>query len=489
MNGTITAALPTATVAKPCIPITDDLQPVVVYSIVHTATITFSGNASHHAPTYPVIETPHYCSPSLAHSYPPYKKKTKSMGSKGTDHPPDATDGKLKMPPPSFRFTYASPRPRPTITFITTDKNPMVVSPTDRPPDSSHGDGSGDPYPDPVIHKSAKPLGTGPCPTPDVELKPRPRPTFHITANGNQVVIDAQTFSAGPGATAVVQVDGGLFTILPDAVVGEGGMVTKPPPVPTQLSAPSPESGMVGGLDVFVSGPDLVVGGVAMKIPAYTTTTMIDGRDVNISPGIIAVNGSIFVFNLTQPPPDPQVIVEGGQVVTAIGKNVVVLHETTITYGPDIPPLTEFVGDEALTIGPAGVVFNGMTMGGPMAGVNDTHLEIVGGATISRIAPYILVINNRVFTLSPEMARTTTDIGGQLLTIGPFGVAGSNMNLTVPFGPRVVGSIVPTGTWLGHFPQETNPPKEDEDSSSPPSRRSMSRGGIAACIAIGVLVL
>ncbi|KAG5952686.1 hypothetical protein E4U53_000192 [Claviceps sorghi] len=405
------------------------------------------------------------------------------MYSGGTPLPPDVTDARLRLP--TLGFTFSPPRP--TITFITTDKNPVVVFPTDRPPDARPSHGSADPYPDPVIHKSAAPVGTGPRTTPDVELKPRPTPTFHITANGNQVVIDAQTFPAGPGATAVVEVDGGLFTIYPYAVIGEGGMVTKPPPVPTQLSVPSPESGVVGGLDVFLSGSELVIGGVAMKIPLYTTTTMINGRGVCISPNMIAVEGSIFVFNLTQPPPEPQVVVEGGQMITAIGKSVVVLRQTTITYGPGIPPLTEVAGEDAITIGPKGVVVHGMTMGGPMAGDNDTHLEIVGGATVSRIAPSILIINDRVFTLSPEMHLTTTDIGGQRFTIGPFGVAVSNMNMTVPFGPDVVGTIVPTGTWLSHFPLETNP-HEDEDSSSPPSRPSMSRSGIVVCIAIGVLV-
>ncbi|KAG6004434.1 hypothetical protein E4U21_001102 [Claviceps maximensis] len=392
---------------------------------------------------------------------------------------PNPTDVNLWMPTPSTQ---------PRITFMTTDKNPMVVFPSNPPPYPS--DVPTDPYPDPVIHKSATPVGTTPTATetntPDVELKRRP--TFHITARGNQVVIDEQTFSAGPGATAVVAVDGGLFTIYPNAVVGEGGMVTKPPPAPTELSVPTPESGVVGGLNVALSGSELDIGGVAMKIPLYTMTTMIGGQTVIVSPNVVAVGNSIFRFNTTQPPPQSEVVVEGGQILTAIGKNVVVVHETTITYGPDIRPLTEVVDEDTITIGPAGVVVHGVTLGGPTAGTNETRLEIIGGATITRLAPCIILINGRVFNIGPDTHLTTTKIAGQVFTVGPFGVAVSNMTMTPPFGPSVVGNIIPADTWLSQFPKETNPVNDDKESSSPTLRWSMSRSGMAICIAIGVLI-
>ncbi|KAG5976547.1 hypothetical protein E4U55_007295 [Claviceps digitariae] len=483
---TITA-LPTTTVIKPCIPITNDWQPVTVFHIVHTATVTFFGNRSHYTPRYPVIETPRFCFPSITHpDTAPTETGSNSNSWKliytvGTGHLPSPTQIQLGMPPPVL--------PRPTITFITTDKNPAVVFPFDTPPASSQG--PNDPYPDPVIHKSVAAAGTirtgTETTTPDADVQQR-RPTFHIVARGNQVIINRETFWPGPGVTAVVRVDGGLFTIYPDAVVGEGGIITKPPPAPTELSVPTPECGVVGGLNVSLSGSELVIGGVAMKIPLYPTTTMISGQRVIISPNVITVGTSVFRFNLTQPPPESEVVVDGGEMLTAIGKTVVVLHQTTITYGPGIPPLTEVVDDDTITIGPAGVVVHGMTLGGPSAGANETRLEIVGGATITRIAPSILVINGHVFTLGPDVRLTTTEIGGELFTIGPFGVAVSTLNMTLPFGPSVVGDIVPTGTWLSHFPKETDPNTDDKDSSSPTFRWSMSRSGFTVCIAIGVLV-
>ncbi|KAG6027899.1 hypothetical protein E4U40_001313 [Claviceps sp. LM458 group G5] len=504
---TITA-LPSTTLFAPCTPLPDDGQPVIVYSIVYTSTVTLMGNSSHYLPRYPTIVTPHWCSVPFTYNSP---------------EPTGTNSDDMGMPVDIATFLHSSdfqgfwePTKRPTITFVTTDKNPLVMFPTLR----RQSYGRSDAFPDPIVHKTAPPIQTapsetelgpgsgsgsgsgagsgpesdpGPVPwpgtTPDTDVQPQP--TFHITVNGDQVIIDTQTFSPKSGVVEVVTVDGGIFTIGPTVVAGEGGAITKPPPAPTALTASTPTSGVVGGLNVHVSGTEIVIDGRVMTIPLYSTTTMIDGRNVDISPNRITVGTNVFTFNLTQPPPEPVVAVDGGQILTAIGKSVVVLHQTTLTYGPGIAPLTEVIQDDTITIGPLGVFVHGMMIGGPNAGINDTRLEIVGGATITRIAPSILIINGRVFTLGPDFQLITTEIAGEAFTIGPMGVTVGKLTMTLPFrgggGGGVVGTIVPTSTRRSHFPVETNPHK-DKDSSSSISRWSVSRSGITVCIAIGVLI-
>ncbi|KAG6199513.1 hypothetical protein E4U10_004660 [Claviceps purpurea] len=508
---TITA-LPSTTLFAPCTPLPDDGQPVIVYSIVYTSTVTLMGNSSHYLPRYPTIVTPHWC--SLSYSYD-------SPLPTGTD-----TDD-LGMPIDIATFPHSSdmqgflePTKRPTVTFVTTDKNPLVMFPTLR----RQSYGRSDAFPDPIVHKTAPPIQTAPSETepgpgpgpgpgsgsgsgsgsgPETESEPgpvpwpgttpvtdvQPQPTFHITVNGDQVIIDTQTFSPKSGVVEVVTVDGGIFTIGPTVVAGEGGAITKPPPAPTAFTASTPTSGVVGGLSVYVSGTEIAIDGRVMAIPLYSTTTMIDGQNVVVSPNRITVGTNVFTFNLTQPPPEPVVVVDGGQILTAIGKSVVVLHQTTLTYGPGIAPVTEVIQDDTITIGPLGVFVHSMMIGGPNAGINDTRLEIVGGATITRIAPSILIINGRVFTLGPDFQLITTEIAGEAFTIGPMGVTVGKLTMTLPFrgGGGVVGTIVPTSTRRSHFPVETNPHK-DKDSSSSISRWDMSRSGIVVCIAIGVLI-
>ncbi|KAG5973800.1 hypothetical protein E4U58_004133 [Claviceps cyperi] len=492
---TITA-LPSTTLFARCTPLPDDRQPVIVYSIVYTSTVTMMGNYSHYLPRYPTIVTPHWCSFTF-----PYKSlKLTSLSS---------DDMRLSVDITTFLHStdvdFREPTKRPTVTFVTTDKNPLVMFPTLR----RQIYGWSDAYPDPIVHKTAPPIQTAPSETepgpgsgsgPESEPRPvsgqgttpdtnvQPQPTFHITVNGDQVIIDTQTFLPKSGVVEVVTVDGGIFTIGPTVVAGEGGAITKPPLAPTAFTASTPTSGVVGGLNVFVSGTEIVIDGRVMTIPLYSTTTMIDDENVVVSPDRITVGTNVFTFNLTQSPPEPVVVVDGGQILTAIGKSVVVLHQTTLTYGPGIAPLTEVIQDDTITIGPLGVSVHGMMIGGSNAGINDTRLEIVGGATITRIAPSILIINGRAFTLGPDFQLITTEIVGEVFTIGPMGVTVGKLTMTLPFiggGGGVIATIIPTGTRWSHFPVQTNPHKS-KDSSSSISR--VSRSGVAVCIAIGVLI-
>lgn len=496
-------AVPTVTVTKHCTPYADALQPVIVYSIVHTSTVTFLGNLSAYTPPYPPIKTPEYC--------PPTAPRLNSTSAKGRCRPPCTTTGAA----PTLGLGLPSPLPtnRQTVTFVTTDKNPEVVFAWAQP--SSSFQAAAVPYPDAFTHESAGapetaenagPIGVGPATAPPdgpattppgapTTTAPnadpaRPPPTFRVTARGNQVIINGRTFQVGPGLTKVVAVDGGHFTIYPRAIVGEGATIPKPPPPPEGWSVAAPTSGVVGGLDVSLSGSQIVIGGETVTMPLYGTKTLvIRGQSVTVSWDKIAVGTSVFTFTPSQPPPESNVVVAGGEMLTAIGKNVVVLRGTYMTYGPGVAPRTENVGGDGVVIGPSGVLVHGIVMGGPAARDNDTHLEIVGGATITEFAPNVALINGQIFTVGPGSPLKTTEmIAGQLITIGPEGLVDSSLNLTYPFGEAVVTTIVPTGTWLSDFPRETNRTSDEDNLGSNP-RSSMSRGGMALCIAIGVLLL
>ncbi|GAB0138078.1 hypothetical protein EsDP_00006324 [Epichloe bromicola] len=496
-------AVPTVTVTKYCTPLTDAGQPMTVYSIVHTSTITFHGNLTAYTPPYPPIKTPEYCSSSAPH--------LNSTSAKGSCSPPCTT-------PAAPALGLGAPKtPAPThgqiVVFITTDKNPAVVIAWDGRSSSSQA--ATDPYPDAFTHESAGaagdvgtagPDGIGPATTtipPDGPTAPnggpttttppnaevRRPPTFRVTARGNQVVINGRTFPVGPGLPKVVAVDGGHFTIYPHAVVGEGATIPKPPPAPEGWSVPTPTGGVVGGLDVYLSGTQIVIGGETLTMPLYgTKTVVIRGQTVTLSWDKITVGTSVFAFTPSQPPPESHVVVVGGEMLTAIGKNVVALRGTYMTYGPGVPPRTEYVGGEGVVIAPEGVLVHGIVMGGPAARDNETRLEIVGGVKITEFAPNIALINGRIFTVGPGSPLKTTDIAGQLFTLGPQGVVDALLNLSYPFGEAIVTTIVPTGTWLSDFPRETNRTSDEDNLASHP-RSSMSRGGIALCIAIGVLLL
>ncbi|KAK2591612.1 hypothetical protein QQS21_010681 [Conoideocrella luteorostrata] len=475
MKGKPKKSVPTITVTRNCTPFRDNFEPMTIYSIVHTSTVTFYGNRSEYKPPFSTIQTPQYCIPS-AKSLEDWP----TASDIGTHVTGATTDGEnfslttdiLHMPTPLIL--------RPKFTFVTTDKNPAVVFPSDPPPPDYSKTDAG-PYPDPVVHKTAPPAD----PTPEADNQPPP--TFKVTAQGTQVVINTRTFSVGPGVTTVVTVDGGRFTIYPTAVVGEGATVTKPPPAPTAIGVSTPTSGVVGSMHVSLSGSQAVVDGVTMTMPPYDTTTMVNGHVVTISRNKIVVGTNSFNFNPSQAPRETDVVVAGGEMLTAVGKSVVVLRSKTITYGPGIPLTTEVIEGDTITVGPSGVFVHGMMIGGLSAGATDSRLEVIGGATITKVAPSIAIINGRTFTVGPGSQLTTVELAGQYFTIGPLGVVGSTLTLTYPFGSSIVTTIVPTGSWLSNFPIETKPAK-GKDSLASLLRPSLPVSGLALSIAIGVLV-
>lgn len=479
-----------------CTPLQDD-QPFTVFSVVYPSTVTVYGNRSDYASANQLPETPRYCptilpAASTADStsifFGSYPSQTYSFGvsdgdngeTTGSKRPHNEKDSSTRpplvpTPPPPL------PSSQPTVTLITTAKTPYTSFPNDPP--QKYSQTWVDPWPGPEVHPTVPPGGGGADP------QPYPRPTYRITAGPNQVIINGQTYSnLVPGQTTVVSVDGGHFTILPTAVIGEGGTVTKPAPLATAAAAPTPTSGNVGGLSVTVSGTDAIVGGVTMHVPTDDLTTVIKGQTVIINPTQVAIGPDAFTFNHGRLPRQTDVVIFGGEALTAIGKSVVVIHSTTITYGPNIPGTTEVVDDDTVTIGPIGVVVHGMTIGGPAANATATRYEIVGGATVTKIAPSIAVINGKTFTVGPGTNWITTVIGGETITIGPTGVVVASVTLTYPFGDTNTGTVIPSGTWLNTFPMETNTADGDEDSKGSVLMPSIISTWTAFCIAIGVWI-
>lgn len=427
---------------------------------------------------------------------------------------------------------------RPKVTFVTTDKNPAVVFPSD--PVSQGSEAATDAFPGPLIHQTVPPeeiitaeadgqptpyAGKQPKPeakknpkpeayqqptreavhqpTPETARQPtpeaahqptpeavhQPTPTFRIIVQDSRVAINTQNFTPGPDITTVVTVDGGRFTIDPTAIVGEGGSVAKRPAPPTAGSIATPTFGYVGGLSVSLSGSEAVIGGIAMTIPPWgATTETIRGQSVTVGTDRVAVEGETLRFNASGTTKEPDALIIGGEMLTAIGQRVVVVHSRTITYGTGVPAITEVIQGDTVTIGSNGIYIHGTTIGGSGARTRESRLEIVGGATVTKIAPSIALINGKTFTIGPGAAALTTVIGDQTFSLGPGGVIVSTVTMSYPFGSPVVTSIVPTGTWLTKFPAETGP-IEDEDSSGSLSRPSLAFTGTALCIAIGVLFL
>lgn len=488
---------------KPCTPLRDG-EAVIEFSIVYTATTTFLGNRTDYTPPFATIDVPTYCSSSdtLGLPMPTEEPQTSSKKTGGLQVSTIiTTDGdRTYTIPGSPYLTSDSPPPaappppassRSTTTFVTTDKNPSSTFPNDPIPgysqtwDNVNGGGGGG-----GVHKTAANNGGGGGPK-------QPQPTYTVTAGPDTVVINDSTFTnLQPGKTQTVVVGDGTFTISPTAVVGEGSSIQKPQPGGDNGGAASPTTKLLDGVSVVVSGTNAVVGGTTVAIPTDGVATIIDGKSVSVGPGALIVGDK--TLTLVNAPARTDVVVAGGEMLTAIGPSVVVIHSTTLTYGPGIAGTTEVVDDDTISIGPSGVVVHGSTLGGPDASTTDTTYEIVGGATITELGQSLVVIDGKTYTVGPDADKTTMVVGGQTITIGPDGVTVATMTMTYPFG-SVVTTILPSGTWGNDMPVETggqvnvnggSPDDGDGDEDAGALLRpSLGWGTTGLCIAIGVWVL
>lgn len=442
-----------------------------VYSIVYTDTITWYGSPADYTAPYAPITTPSVCMPAksplrLTYSY------CLSTGTGSLYVTCEATTRTIY--PTTFAFGEATITP--TVVFLTTDKNPAVVYTTIKTP------GYGGNHPGThaeVSHTSVNGNGgaAGGVPPNSQAINDPGKTPVTVAVQPTAVVINGHTFIDDPvRKTQTVVVGGQTFIINPSQVIGGGASVDRPT-VTGGVFVPTPTSTNIAGLPVTVSSSVAVVGGKTFTIGPSPTTTVIGGQTVSIGPGGVAIASRTIPVSVFPSP--TEVVIAGGNLITAIGQSVVVIHGTTITYGPEDPLLT-IVGGDTITVGPFGVVVHGTTLGGPNANPTETQYEIVGGATITQIGPSVVVIGGSTYTVGPGAGSRTTVFNGQTVTIGPKGVSLSTYSIAYPFGPTT--TITPGATGV----LSTAKPTTSKD-AGPLLRPDWTWVSFISCIAIGVM--
>ena len=429
------------------------------------------------------------------------------------------------VPQTTSSWTYGGQNSA-TITFLTTDKNPAVVYRTiDTPnygvistakpgkqPANTNNNNNGA-IPTPVYDSEVQPTKVAVTTKASTgrggNFQQTTQKPITVIIQPTAVIIDGNTIKDTPGKTATTQVvviSSQTFTIGPTQIVGGGATITRPSaPMITPgagtgaggggnagnggiFVVPKGTSTDLAGVPVVVTSTMAVIGGTAFDIgpgrSAPTTTAIVNGKTFSIGPSGIAVIGGnggggggggseTLTFNpvagvgpgpggvMAQP---TEVVVAGGELITAIGQSVVVVHGTTITYGPsasganDDGESTLVVAGETLTLGPGGITAQDgdrILGGGPRAKPTETQFAIVGGATITQIGASVVVVEGHAgttYTVGPASLgglTTTTEIvvngGSQTVTIGPEGVTVATMTFPYPFGPTTT-TIIPGAT-------------------------------------------
>jgi len=340
----------------------------------------------------------------------------------------------------------APPEPANMVTVITTDKNPAVVFPTKAAPNYgvTSAPRTQDPHnavttPAPDNNPPAYDQDADPSKGP--QRSPPATPPITIAVQPTAVVINDHTITDDPaGKTSVVIISGVTFSIDPSQVIGGGSTIDRNTLTGGGLS-PTPTTSRIGNINVVISSTIAVVGDSSFTLGPTSSTAIVSGQTVVIGPSAVVVGGE----TLSAPtlPRPTEVVVAGGDLITAIGQSVVVIQSTTITYGLT-GSSTTVIDNDTITFGPGGVTVRGTTLGGTAAKPGATDFAVAGGATITKIGASVVVIGGSTYTVGPGMGTTTTVVGGETITIGPNGVKVSTLTLPWPFGPTTV--ITPKAT-------------------------------------------
>jgi hypothetical protein len=340
-------------------------------------------------------------------------------------------------------ITQSAMVPRITVTFITTAKNPPVVTTTalypSYPSDSSAKESV--PYSDTYIWGPATfpgfPSTVTPIPITQIinEDLSANTPITYVLDDGvtvmvgsNAAIIGGQTYSIGPSTETITQ-GTDVFTIGPSQVLGPMLVVY----VPTAGGIYPQAATTIHGVPIDLGPTNVVLDSSTFAIGAGAPerTALYDGQTLTFGPG-----GVIFDQTTVAPPPPTSLnfVIVGGLVFSAIGSTIAVIEGSTFTYGSNIPLTTDVVNGDTITIGPSGVTLDGSTLGGP-SHPSGTQLGIVGGLSITELGSTFAVVDGVTLTIGPNSTPTTTVINGHTFTIDSTGLGVSGATLTIPFNP------------------------------------------------------
>jgi len=136
------------------------------------------------------------------------------------------------------------------------------------------------------------------------------------------------------------------------------------------------------------------------------------------------------------------VVILDGEVVSAVGASIAVVGGSTFTYNTGSSPQTTVFNHETITIGPAGISFDGTTLGG-QAHSTGTQLGIAGGVSVTQIGSSLAVITGTslnvvtvvTFTIGPGATRTTATIDDRTITADQTGLGIDGQTMSFPFNP------------------------------------------------------
>ena len=279
---------------------------------------------------------------------------------------------------------------------------------------------------------------TIPIPTPPPSLSTVNVGGLAIAVGPSQAVIGGRTFSVGPNIPSTkTVVDGKTISIGPQGIGLVGTTIPLPSPGDATLSTYT-----ANGLTFTVGASKAIIDGRTFSIGpnVAATTVVIDGKTISIGPRGVGLAGT------TIPLPNPaaasfQTVTAGG-LTFVVNPTEAIISGRTFAIGSGIAPVTTVIDGQRISIGPSGVGLATTTVALPPSASGYTVLT-EGDLTFT-VGPSQAIIGSKTFNIVPGAAPITTTINGQVVTIGPKGIAFAGTTAAIPSATSLAGASIVT---------------------------------------------
>lgn len=216
------------------------------------------------------------------------------------------------------------------------------------------------------------------------------------------------------------------------------------------MSNPTPTGGVfretptptvIQGVPVQLASDFVLISGTTFNIGpgASPKTITANGQIISIGPAGLEFPQTTVAPFVSQP---TNIVIIDGDVVSAVGASIAVIGGSTFTYNAGSSPQTTVFNHETITIGPAGISFDGTTLGGQTHSTG-TQLGIAGGVSVTEVGSSLAVITGTsvnvltvfTFTIGPGATPTTATIDNRTITADQTGVGIDGQTITFPFNP------------------------------------------------------
>ncbi|KAL9613907.1 MAG: hypothetical protein Q9167_001585 [Letrouitia subvulpina] len=214
------------------------------------------------------------------------------------------------------------------------------------------------------------------------------------------------------------------------------------PTTTADLVVTSKQSLVTAGGEIFTANPSQLIAPkttVARPQNQRPSPFTLNGQTFTINPSELVLPDSTFKLPRITPPPS-SIVAEG--VTLSVGSSVVVVGSKTypINAGQQYSNI-EFQG-HTIDIGPDGIILASTTI--PLPASQQTSSVITRGSLTLTLFPSSAIVAGHTYFLDSSSPATTTEIDGQLITIGPSDVEFEGT--TAPLPRLAATSLAQTGS-------------------------------------------